>query len=573
MWAFIFFVTIGASCIEIDLIDKNVGVVKNISNVTNATRPNAKNASPIRAQRIEEVTEILVETEHGLVRGFKDDNEIVGFFDIPYGSFSEEKPFEAPSATNSWSTVLENTEHKSKCPQIDSENKYIGSSNCLTLSIFLQRNTENADVLFHIHDGSSNTGSGNPLEYRPRHLVPKGIILVLPNYRIGPLGFLCLQNETAPGNTGLKDLNLALQWTKKNIKAFGGNDSNIVLSGSGGGGALVEYLILSNQSRALISKAITESGFALSPWALDRNPLETAKSLIQNMEVSEKDVESENSFNTFDTVNLEILMRAARGLLLKPCIENNTGLVTETPWNTLNNEMLRISIMTGSANQAAMEMALAHTEESLSQLNKDFSQLLPSDLKFDNIEEKNRIGGQVRSEYFGENNITMNDMETLSQCFTDSQYLYPAIREARLLVKGGAQVYFYEFSYGSHNDVKGSAKGDSLNYVFSKDEEETPIQNVMLDLWVSFIKSGKPTTEKIEWNNLEAVEETQEVWLSIGDTVVVEKGYHHTRLKHWDEIYKKYFVEHNMAIKLNSAIYITILGSILLTDISNFLNF
>ncbi|XP_046971551.1 neuroligin-4, X-linked-like [Vanessa cardui] len=566
MWAFIFFVAIGATCIAADVTDKSVGVAGNISNETNATGPR-------RAERIEEVTEILVETEYGPVRGFKNDNEIVGFFDIPYGSFSEGKPFEAPSAPKTWSTVLENTEHKSKCPQIDSENNYIGSVNCLTLSIFLQRNTKNADVLFHIHDGSSNTGSGDPLEFHPRHLVSKGIILVLPNYRIGPLGFLCLQNETAPGNAGLKDLNLALRWTKKNIGAFGGNDSNIVISGSGGAGALVEYLILSNQSRSLISKAITESGSALSPWALDRNPLETAKNLIQKIEESENNVESENRLDTFDAVNVETLMRAARGLLLKPCIENDTGLLTESPWNTFNNEVLRISIMTGSANQAAMEMALAHTEESLSQLNKDFSQLLPSDLKFDNVEEKKRIGRQVKSEYFGENNITMNDMEKLSQCFTDSQYLYPAIRGARLLVKGGAIVYFYEFSYGTHNDVKGSAKGDSLNYVFSKDEEESTLQKVMLDLWVSFISSGKPTAERIEWNNLEAVEETEEVWLSIGETVVVEKGFHHTRLKHWDEIYDKYFVEHNVAIKLNSAVYATILGSILLTDITSFLNF
>ncbi|XP_050354402.1 esterase FE4-like [Nymphalis io] len=555
----------------IDLIDESVGVAKDVSNVTSVAE--LENVNPMRAERIEEITEILVETENGAVRGYKDNNEIIGFFDIPYGTFSEEKPFEEPSTPNNWNTVLENTEHKSKCPQIDSENKYIGSSTCLTLSIFLQRNTENADVLFHIHDSSLNKGSGNPSEYVPKHVVSKGIILVLPNYRIGPLGFLCLQNETAPGNAGLKDLNLALQWTKTNIKAFGGNASNIAISGSGGAGALLEYLILSNQSRALISKAITESGFALSPWALDRYPLETAKSLMKKIAENENNVELETGYSIFDTANLETLVRAGQGLLFKPCIENNTGFLTKSPWYVLNNEIIRISIMMGSANQAAMEMALAHTEQSLSQLNQDYSKLLPNDLKFDNSEERIRIGRQVRTEYFGENNITINDMEKLSQCFTDSQYLYPGIRGARLLAKGGAQVYFYEFAYGTHNDVKGAARGDSLNYVFSKDEEENTLQKVMLDLWASFIKSGRPTTEKIDWNNLEAVEQTEETWLSIADTVVVEKGYHYTRLKQWDEIYKKYFVERNFALKLNSSIYITVLGSILLTDISNYLKF
>jgi carboxylesterase type B len=68
-------------------------------------------------------------------------------------------------------------------------------------------------------------------------------IIVAPAYRVGILGFLSCEalkteaeyfNETN-GNQGLWDQRLALEWTRDNIRFFGGNPSNITVAGYSAG--------------------------------------------------------------------------------------------------------------------------------------------------------------------------------------------------------------------------------------------------------------------------------------------------------------------------------------------------
>lgn len=48
-----------------------------------------------------------------------------------------------------------------------------------------------------------------------------------------------------PGNAGLKDMVMALQWVQKNIGKFSGDPKNVTIFGESAGGAAVEYLTLS----------------------------------------------------------------------------------------------------------------------------------------------------------------------------------------------------------------------------------------------------------------------------------------------------------------------------------------
>ncbi len=45
------------------------------------------------------------------------------------------------------------------------------------------------------------------------------------------LGFLCLENDSAPGNIGLYDMILALQFIKNHIRHFGGDTNRIIIAG------------------------------------------------------------------------------------------------------------------------------------------------------------------------------------------------------------------------------------------------------------------------------------------------------------------------------------------------------
>lgn len=50
-----------------------------------------------------------------------------------------------------------------------------------------------------------------------------GAVMVSVNYRVGPLGWLAVQEAGIGGNFGLQDILLALQWVQDNIAAFGGD--------------------------------------------------------------------------------------------------------------------------------------------------------------------------------------------------------------------------------------------------------------------------------------------------------------------------------------------------------------
>ncbi|XP_047122182.1 esterase B1-like [Schistocerca piceifrons] len=114
-------------------------------------------------------------------------------------------------------------------------------------------------VMVYIHGGAFT--SGFSFNDTPHYFVEKGVMLVATTYRLGALGFLSLQNDDIPGNAGLKDQVLALQWVQSNIATFGGDPSRVATLG---------------ETQGLFSEVMMQSGVATTPWALTDNPHETA---------------------------------------------------------------------------------------------------------------------------------------------------------------------------------------------------------------------------------------------------------------------------------------------------------
>lgn len=70
------------------------------------------------------------------------------------------------------------------------------------------------------------------------------LVVAIPNYRVGLMGFAKGNDTDSPGNLGLHDQLSALRWLKANVGFFGGNASRIVLVGHGSGAASVGYFLL-----------------------------------------------------------------------------------------------------------------------------------------------------------------------------------------------------------------------------------------------------------------------------------------------------------------------------------------
>ena len=148
---------------------------------------------------------------------------------------------------------------------------YTYSEDCLFLNVFTPEQAKEGDrypVLVYIHGGGFTGGCGHEKHFDGPVWPAKGVIGVTLNYRLGPLGFLCLpelkQEAGFTGNYGLYDQLTALRWVKENIAAFGGDPENITVMGQSAGAMSLQQHCLSPLSDGLFQKAVMSSGGGVS---------------------------------------------------------------------------------------------------------------------------------------------------------------------------------------------------------------------------------------------------------------------------------------------------------------------
>ncbi len=147
---------------------------------------------------------------------------------------------------------------------------YTYSEDCLFLNIWAPDTAKEGDklpVLVYIHGGGFTGGCGHEKHFDGPVWPTKGVIGVTLNYRLGPMGFVCLpqlQEEAGhTGNYGLYDQMTAIKWVKDNIAAFGGDPEAITIMGQSAGAASVQLLCQSPLTDGLFHQAVMSSGCGL----------------------------------------------------------------------------------------------------------------------------------------------------------------------------------------------------------------------------------------------------------------------------------------------------------------------
>ena len=112
------------------------------------------------------------------------------------------------------------------------------------------------------------------------------IIVASANYRLGAFGFLYYNDERIPGNAGLMDQILAIEWYKQNYETLF-NAQNICLFGESAGAMSIHFhvLNLNEKTKDLFQCAIFQSGTAYLDFAY-RQPNEAYEMTDKLVEIS-----------------------------------------------------------------------------------------------------------------------------------------------------------------------------------------------------------------------------------------------------------------------------------------------
>ena len=215
----------------------------------------------------------VVTTDSGKVEG-KVDAGVASWKGIPFAA----PPvgalrWRAPQRVQSWSDVRQATAYAADCMQLPfpSDAAPLGTQpdeDCLYLNVWKPANANGKlPVLVWIYGGGFVNGGSSPPTYSGAELAKQGVVVISFNYRIGRFGFFAHPQltreagDSAPlGNYGFMDQIAALQWIKRNAAAFGGDPSNVTITGESAGGMSVNFLLTSPQSQGLFAKAVVMSG-------------------------------------------------------------------------------------------------------------------------------------------------------------------------------------------------------------------------------------------------------------------------------------------------------------------------
>lgn len=150
---------------------------------------------------------------------------------------------------------------------------YTYDEDCLFLNVWTPEDADtdsNLPVLVYIHGGGFTGGCGHEKHFDGPAWAQKGVVSVTINYRLGPMGFVCLpelkEEAGRTGNYGLYDQLTALKWVKKNIAAFGGDGEKITVMGQSAGAMSVQHLCQSNLTDGLFRSAVISSGVGLGSF-------------------------------------------------------------------------------------------------------------------------------------------------------------------------------------------------------------------------------------------------------------------------------------------------------------------
>uniref|UniRef100_A0A6P7FI42 Carboxylic ester hydrolase n=1 Tax=Diabrotica virgifera virgifera TaxID=50390 RepID=A0A6P7FI42_DIAVI len=261
--------------------------------------------------------DLIVNLSAGNIRGHilktYEGNIYYAFQEIPYAAPAVgENRFQLPKPPEPWNGILNTTKNTKVCQQAN-KYKLEKTEDCLYLNVYSPVKPGGNDklpVLFWIHGGGLNWGSGTFDDYGPKYIMDYGIVVVAINYRLNAFGFASTDDDVIPGNLGLKDQRFALEWVNQHINLFGGDPDHVTIAGESSGSAAVGLLVMGNWNgeKELFHAAIQESGSMIG-GTLQKNAKENIIGLAKYLDPTFDSEESEDILKVLKKASAEDIIK------------------------------------------------------------------------------------------------------------------------------------------------------------------------------------------------------------------------------------------------------------------------
>ncbi|XP_067653576.1 cholinesterase-like [Haliotis asinina] len=400
------------------------------------------------------------------------------------------------------------------------------SEDCLHLTVWApSENGGNLAVMVWIYGGGLFSGSTRMPLYEGKYLAAENdVIVVSMNYRLGPLGFSYLGPDTIPGNMGLMDQRLALQWVKDNIASFGGDPTRVTIFGESAGAVCVGHHLVSPLSRDLFDRAIIQSGAPNSPWAYTIP--KTARERIKKI-ADQFDCPSSTDVDIYDCLK-KADAQTMTDLQLSGLFDMTEVFIAVVDGHFLPNDVKGL-LSSGSIKQTSVLHGFTLDENTLflSMMLKEMRNvstlpetLILSQTEYESLLSYDFVGGKGYEEalrlFYESQKVPLKDtdyFEVLTRMTSDRDLKCPH-HEFDRLYSPDNPTYLYSFNHrlsvSPYPQWIGAAHWYELDFVFGWalekslgcTEEEMELSRAIMTYWTNFAKSGDPNAPvpvKVNW--------------------------------------------------------------------------
>ena len=437
--------------------------------------------------------------------------------------------FRHPRPMDKWKGIKETTKLPNTCVQIydTAFPGFLGaemwnpntpiSEDCLYINVAVPKpHPKNSAVLVWIYGGGFYAGTSTLEVYDPRVLASEeNIIMVSIQYRVASLGFLYFDTEDVPGNAGMFDQIMALQWIKDNIASFGGNPDNITLFGESAGAVSVSLHLLSPLSRNLFTQAIMQSASASVPWGV----ITKEESVLRGLRLAElvkcphsksdlrKTIDCLRKTNATTLVNQEWngIIFGICEFPFVPIIDGS--FLDESPQTSLNSKNFKKTNVLMGANRDEANFFLMYyltdlfkNEENVFVNRENFIQAVADTNLYVKQVGKEAIIFQYTDWLNPLNPLTNRD--AIDKMVGDYAFTCPVVDFAHRYAETANNVYMYHFTERASTNPwptwAGVLHGDEIAFIFGEplnksknyDQSEIALSKRMMSYWANFAKTG-----------------------------------------------------------------------------------